>query len=56
MKMEFSQMLQVLNFKTKLFLKREQMQVSPVYVDIVFFFFFLFYADIVNMHFLRSSQ
>ena len=31
-------MLQVLNFKTKLFLKREQMQVSPVYVDIVFFF------------------
>lgn len=38
MKMEFSQMLRVLNFKTKLFLKREQMQVSPVYVDIVFFF------------------
>lgn len=55
MKMEFSQMLQVLNFKTKLFLKREQMQVSPVYVDIVFFFF-SFYVDIVNMHFLRSSQ
>ena len=55
MKMEFSQMLQVLNFKTKLFLKREQMQVSPVYVDIVVFFF-LFYVDIVNMHFLRSSQ
>ena len=38
MKMEFSQMLRVLNFKTKLFLKREQMQVSPVYVEIVAFF------------------
>ena len=54
MKMEFSQMLRVLNFKTKLFLKREQMQVSPVYVEIVVFF--LFYVDIVNLHFLRSSQ
>lgn len=42
MKMEFSQMLRVLNFKTKLFLKREQMRVSTVYVNIVFFFLFFF--------------